>query len=368
MPDPQKTPPAHVTLEAIRSAVVEQIDAGVSQTRSRFDRLGEEIEDQFDVATRLVAGGKRLRAAFAVAGWTAHGGAEMASPIVLAGSGLELFQAAALVHDDVIDDSLTRRGAPAAHRQFAAMHAERSMAGAGEEFGRAGAILLGDLLLVMAQRQLLEASMQLPSEPAQRSRQIVTDMMTEVTLGQYLDIYAQSAPWHADPTVDVDRAHRVLRSKSARYSVEHPLLLGAAMAGATETELHRCSRVGLLVGEAFQLRDDLLGIFGDPEHTGKPTGDDIREGKRTILMTTAMTLAPAAEAAELRAMLGRPVQDAEVDRARTILSRCGAVEAIEAMIAERTEAAYAQIDAADWPPLAADLLRLVAQVATTRTR
>lgn len=339
----------------------------VSQLRSRFSDLGPEVADPFDVAATLTGGGKRLRASFAAAGWQAHGGSPVATPIVYAGSGLELFHAAALVHDDVIDGSLTRRGVPAAHHQFAALHDERAMVGQAQTFGHGAAILLGDLLLVVAEADLHEALAGLSAPAASSARPLVTDMMAEVTLGQYLDIYAQSAAWDADPGVDLDRAHRVVRAKSARYSVERPLLVGAAMAGADKAQLDVCRAIGLPIGEAFQLRDDLLGIFGDPEETGKPSGDDLREGKRTVLITTAMTMATPAEATWLRQKLGQDFSAEEVARARSILTDCGAVDAVESLISSHTETAYRTIDEAGWDHDPADLLRMLTEAATART-
>ncbi len=160
--------------------------------------------------------------------------------------------------------------------------------------------------------------------------------MAEVTVGQYLDIYAQSAPWSSDPAVDLDRARRVIRSKSARYSVEHPLVIGAATAGADDATLTALHEVGLPIGEAFQLRDDVLGVFGDPATTGKPAGDDLREGKRTVLVALAMTRAGDADRARLQGMVGRPDLTADdVEQARDILRRSGAVDAVETLIVER---------------------------------
>src|SRR5690606_21611114 len=129
---------------------------------------------------------------------------------------------------------------------------------------------------------------QLPARAATTARDVFDLMRTQVTVGQYLDVLAQALPWGVDPVADEARAREVIRSKTARYSVEHPIVLGAALAGADDDQLDACRRLGLPLGEAFQLRDDLLGIFGDPAVTGKPTGDDLREGKRTVVVARAM--------------------------------------------------------------------------------
>ncbi|SEE02938.1 polyprenyl synthetase family protein [Ruania alba] len=271
------TAPA-TSLQHLRSAVSDRVRDSFAEVMDQHADVGPEITDLGAVATDLLDGGKRLRAAFAAAGWMAFGGPELDDRIVATGAGLELFQMAALVHDDVIDDSRTRRGRPAAHHQLAMRHDELKMMTDARRYGASSAVLLGDLLLVAAMRELDEALDALPDDERRSARRLVTDMMAGVTLGQYLDIYAQSAPWSDDPSVDLDRARRVLRAKAARYSVEQPLCLGATMAGAPPDGVESCSRIGLPIGEAFQLRDDLLGVFGDPALTGKPAGDDLREG------------------------------------------------------------------------------------------
>ncbi|MBZ2195633.1 polyprenyl synthetase family protein [Occultella gossypii] len=358
-------------LTSLREAVSSRVRTTVEGLGESFRDVGPEVTDLFDVAGTMLPGGKRLRASFAAAGWLALGGPDdlqRAPEIVLAGSGLELFQLAALVHDDLIDGSLTRRGLPAAHRQFTTLHDQRAMLDTGDHFGAAGAVLLGDLLLVAAVGELQDALELLPASARAAGRRIVQRMMAEVTVGQYLDIYAQSAPWSADAALDLDRARRVIRSKSARYSVEHPLTLGAAMAGADEPALGAASRIGLPIGEAFQLRDDVLGVFGDPDVTGKPAGDDLREGKRTVLVTLAMTRADAAGVDLLRSALGNADLDPDtVARVRELLTGTGALASVEELIGERTAAALAAIDAAGYAQPARDRLRTLARAAITRS-
>lgn len=355
-------------LEQLRQAVSERVSTCIVDLAETYAGIGEEVADVFTIATGLLAGGKRLRAAFAAAGWAAFGGSDLVVPVVRAGAGLELFQMAALVHDDVIDASTTRRGMPAAHRQLADRHRALGMQGDADRFGQSGAVLLGDLLLVASQQEIEGALQTLPAAARARARSIMLAMMAEVTVGQYLDIYAQAAPWSEDPAVDLDRARRVIRAKSASYSVQQPLRLGAAMAGAEQSGLEACAAFGLPIGEAFQLRDDVLGVFGDPVLTGKPAGDDLREGKRTVLVTSAMTRADEEQRAVLRAALGNPdLQRQEVDRVREILTATGAVHEVEDLIEERVAEGLRVLDDSSVSPRAAAVLRSLVQAAVRRT-
>jgi geranylgeranyl diphosphate synthase type I len=357
-------------LETSRRLVGARLGAAVAGVDDRLTTVGAERADLTRTAADLLAGGKRLRAAFCVAGWVAAGGT---SPVdaeaapVAAGAALELFQAAALVHDDVMDGSSTRRGRPAAHRRFAAVHDERGWQGSADRFGEAAAILLGDLLLVMSFAEMAHAGRAVPGAPARRAQEVYDLMTAEVTLGQYLDMYAQAVPWDDADAVDRDRAHRVVRAKSARYSVEHPVVLGAALAGAGEETLAALSAFGLPVGEAFQLRDDLLGVFGDPLVTGKPAGDDLREGKRTVLVAIARARADAAGLEVLRSGIGRADLDlAGIDAIREVLLETGAVRAVEELIDERTEAGFRALRAADLEPDAEATLAALARLAVDR--
>lgn len=359
------------SLESTRRLVSERIGSCLDLARARLAHVGPETADVMDAGEALLSGGKRLRAAFCVAGWSAAGGAAPAladAPVVAAGSSLELFQAAALVHDDVMDGSLTRRGRPAAHRQFASIHELRGWSGSADLFGEAAAILLGDLLLVTSSRELNLALREVPTPAATRAQDVYDLMTAEVTLGQYLDMRAQAAPWDVDLAVDLERAVRVVRAKSARYSVEHPTVLGAAMAGGEEPLLALLSRFGLPIGEAFQLRDDVLGVFGDPEVTGKPAGDDLREGKRTVLVAVAMDRASAAGRDTLTAALGRSDLDGtDLDDARDVLVSTGALADVEARIESRAEAGLSALEGPDLDQRARAELRALAFLATDRT-
>ncbi|WP_286217608.1 polyprenyl synthetase family protein [Paraoerskovia sediminicola] len=358
----------------VAEAVREDVDAAVTR---RLDVLAADLArvdpgaaPVLAEATALLTGGKRLRAAFCYWSWRAHGGAhesEHRAAAVGAGAALELFQAAALVHDDVMDRSDTRRGRPAAHRAFENLHTGERWTGDGEQFGTSGAILLGDVLLVACGAAFREATAEIPAPDAERARTTFDFMQTEVTLGQFLDVRAQSVPWGDDADADEERARVVLRTKSARYSVEHPVRIGAALAGADDADLEASASFGLPIGEAFQLRDDLLGVFGDPQVTGKPAGDDLREGKRTLLVNRALRSASDAGRRLLLERLGAPDLEAdEIDRMKEILTSTGAVADVEVMIATRVERALAALDATSLDPDGAARLTELAVAATRR--
>nr|WP_202627555.1 polyprenyl synthetase family protein [Cellulomonas sp. APG4] len=334
--------------------------AHVDGLRDELAGLGPEVGPLLDALATMLSGGKRLRAALCYWSWRAHGGTPDhgcatgvdATHVMRVGASLELFQAAALFHDDVMDASDLRRGRPAAHRVFEERHRERDWAGDPARFGESAAILLGDLALIASEREVSEALVGAAEPTLARARAVFDRMRTEVTVGQYLDVLAQALPWGVDPAVDERRARVVLRAKSARYSVEHPLSLGAALAGADDDALARCREVGLPLGEAFQLRDDLLGVYGDPSTTGKPAGDDLREGKRTVLVARAMAAADDNLRELLLRDLGRrDLTDGDVADLRDRLRDTGAVAGLEELIDDLARPA---LDALAAAPLAED--------------
>ncbi len=219
--------------------------------------VGEELAPLADALVQLVAGGKRLRPAFCYWGFLGAGGDD-GEPIVAAAAALELFQACALIHDDVMDGSDTRRGRPAAHRSFAALHRGSGWQGDPEAFGTGAAILLGDLCLVWSDEMLARSGFS--DHELARADRVFATMRSELMGGQYLDLLEQARGGGS-----VERARRVARYKSAKYTIERPLHLGAALAGAGQDLLDAYTAYGMPLGEAFQLRDDLLGVFGDPD-------------------------------------------------------------------------------------------------------
>jgi len=327
---------ALVDLENLRHDVDQALQRHLDQLGDEVASVGPPATALTDQVAALVQGGKRLRAAFCYWSYRAHGGSAdgpTRTAVVRAGAALELFQAAALLHDDVMDASDTRRGKPTAHRAFEARHADAGWAGEPARFGTSAAILLGDLCLVGCQRELREALEPLPITVVASARALFDEMQTEVIVGQYLDVLVQAEPWGLDPAADEARARTVIRAKSARYSVEHPLALGAVLAGADQEQVAAIRAVGLPLGEAFQLRDDVLGVFGDPEVTGKPAGDDLREGKRTVLMARTMAGADAHVRELVSARLGDPALDADAVAAlRSAIVASGALAGVESVI------------------------------------
>nr|WP_328827694.1 polyprenyl synthetase family protein [Nocardioides acrostichi] len=346
-----------------RTGVQGALDAALDEHAERLAPLGPDARRLLDQARRTVAGGKRLRAAFC---WWGHqavspaAGADDEAALLRACASLELLHASALVHDDLMDGSDTRRGQPATHRRFEGEHRGDRWRGDPRQYGAAAAILLGDLLLSWSDELLRRCG--LPMARVAPALDVLDHCRSEVIAGQFLDVSVQ-----ARGAADVDAAMTVLRYKSAKYSIERPLHIGAALAGADDATMRALSGFGLPLGEAFQLRDDLLGVFGDPEVTGKPAGDDLLEGKRTVLVALALDGAPSDEAALLDSSLGQPLDDQQVDRLREIIAGSGAREQVEAVIGELTDRALSALDHAALEAPAVSVLRDLAIQATQRT-
>ncbi len=351
---------------AFRAEIQATLDAFLDDQASRLAPLGADAERLIRSAREAVRGGKRFRAAFCW--WGYHAAATSApdpSALVRACAALELLHASALVHDDYMDASDTRRGRPATHRAFEGEHRRDGWRGDAEQYGAAAAILLGDLLLGWAEELLRRCG--LPWEQVGPALEVFDDCRTEVIAGQFLDVSVQ-----ARGRADVDAAMTVLRYKSAKYSIERPLQIGAALAGGGPAVLGRLGSFGLPVGEAFQLRDDLLGVFGDPAATGKPAGGDLIEGKRTVLVALALDAAEPEDAAALDAGLGTDLSPEAVDELRHIIDRSGASASVEAVIDQLTSVALTSLDpdpsgAITLDPRACDVLRQLAAAATKRT-
>ena len=317
-----------------------------------------------ELAAAFTAGGKRLRPAFCWWGHQAVAESTEAGPLLRAAASLDLLHVSALVHDDVMDASDVRRGLPAAHRQFEAWHAEHGLTGSPETFGRAGAILLGDLLLVWSM-ELFTAS-GLAAEALGRGTPLLDAMRTEVTCGQFLDVLAQAEPIGTADLMDV--VPRVVEFKTSRYTVIRPLQIGAALAGGSAETLAALAGYGSPLGRAFQFRDDVLGVFGEPDVTGKPAGDDLREGKRTALVAHALQLASETAQERLTGLLGSPELDAtDVATAQEIIVTSGALAATEQRIANDLEHAVAALDGAPLRDEAVVALRRLAELSATRT-
>lgn len=339
-----------VLSRAVSQRVVEAFDARSAALADLEPGRG----DLIGVGQALLSGGKRLRARLCGLGWRAGGQSlpadlGAAHPVVLAGSALELFQGAALAHDDIIDRSELRRGEPAAHRRLAALHADASWLGDADHFGTSGALLLGDLLLNTASMEIDDARLRVDADASRRARAIWDLMAMEVSIGQYLDLRSQAQPWGIDPE-PVETAVRVVVAKSARYSVEHPLNLGAALAGADDHLVAKLAEASRPLGIAFQLRDDELGVFGEPSLTGKPAGGDLREGKRTVLLALTSARVDGAAADLLHDTIGRDDLTAdEIIELQNLIESSGARNEHEALIARHADEGRERLDHLDAP-------------------
>lgn len=354
-------------VRAVLAAYTHDLITAVDETLATFLTAEVDSLTEIDISMgrfaatareAVLVGGKRIRSTFAYWGWRgAVGGTEALPPVLPALAALELLHTFALVHDDVMDASTTRRGRPTAHVAVAEQHIAAGHRGDPGRFGEAVAVLIGDLCMVWADRLLAQATV--PSARLFEVRRCYDQMRVETVAGQYLDVLGENDP----ASWSVDRALRVARYKTASYTVQRPLLFGACLAGVPVDDalVSAYTRYGLAVGEAFQLRDDLLGVYGDPADTGKPAGDDLRTGKPTTLLMLARELATPAQ---LRAM--EQAGDGPVDRLAELVEETGAVARVERMIAERVSDALAALDAAPVDRTARTALTGLATAATNR--
>ncbi|GAB2579318.1 putative polyprenyl synthetase [Paractinoplanes abujensis] len=330
---PRQGASPHALIHAIQGTLADFLAAQIGSLDSVDPALGRFARTARDL---VLAGGKRLRPVFAYWGWRGVAGPEAPlEPVLPAFAALELMHTFALVHDDVMDESDTRRGHPTAHRIFAGQHEQDRRTGDANRFGAASAILIGDLCLVWADQLLARAD----APPIVRA--YYDRMRVEAIAGQYLDVLGESQPsaW------SVERALLVARHKTASYTVQRPLQLGLALSGRTDDDTDSAyGKYGLAVGEAFQLRDDLLGVYGDPAVTGKPASDDLRTGKPTALLMLARKLATPAQRAELTLDPAGAVNPAdgsggltpaELERRAQVITETGAPARLEGMIQER---------------------------------
>ncbi|MET0727508.1 MAG: isopentenyl-diphosphate Delta-isomerase [Acidimicrobiales bacterium] len=328
-------PAGRRALDRVSTPVADLLDGFLTSRAHEVLRLDPSLAEVTGAIRALVdAGGKRLRPAFVYWGHRATGGPHD-EQVLRPAAAVELLHTFALLHDDVMDRSATRRGRPSAQVSLAARHEAEGLLGERGWFGTSAAILAGDLAYVWADEML--DSTDLPADALARARRVFSDLRTEVIAGQYLDLRLGS-----DPAADEQGALHVALLKSARYTVTRPLLLGAALAdaaGAASVE-PALRTYGDAVGLGFQLRDDILGLFGDPAETGKGCLDDLREGKRTLLMLRALRLAHGPGRDVLRHSLGNPsLDEACADRVRDVVAGCGALASVEALLAAQQELA-----------------------------
>ena len=349
------------------------IDGYLAERAPEFAAIAPELAPFIDFSRDLLAGGKRFRALFCYWGWqsvaTAETDEEEIHSVLLAATALEVFHAAALVHDDIMDNSDTRRGMPSAHRRFESLHRDSNWLGDQAKFGQSSALLLGDLLLGWSDELFSDGLSRLTNLNARiAARSEFNLMRSEVTVGQYLDILEESAWARQLESELLPRANRVIVYKSAKYSVEAPLAIGASLGAGSLAQVAALRDFGLPLGIAFQLRDDVLGVFGDPEVTGKPSGDDLREGKRTALVAIAREKLPPGPRRLLDELLGDPeISDLQVELLQNTIRDCGAVDEVERMIEANMATALAAITAAPLSRSARDQLMELADTVIRRS-
>ena len=325
-----------------------RIEALLTSEHVRWSAVDPTLGDPIDALRALVlAGGKRLRPAFAAAGLVAAGGSTESPNLIDAGAALELLHTFALVHDDVMDGSRIRRNMPAVHARFECAHAANEWRGETRRFGEGIAILVGDFAFVYADTLLRRAS--------PKTLALWDELRLELCVGQSLDLLGA-----AHRNTDIDFAHRIARYKSAKYTVERPLHLGAALADRLDDLRTPLSAIGLPLGTAFQLRDDLLGVFGDEAATGKPVGDDFREGKPTPLVAIASANADAEGHRQLGRIGAADLDDVEIKQLQELLVTTGAVRGIEREISDLVDEASLAIESAPIPDTAKELLNELA--------
>lgn len=354
-------------LDQIPEVVHERLTRFLDARAEEVSAIGGPVVEAVDHLRAFVLnGGKRIRPMNVWAGFVAAQGPE-SSPekleaVLDAAASLEFIQACALIHDDIIDASDTRRGFPTVHRAVEKLHTDGGMEGDSAHFGESVAILAGDMALVWAEDMLQDSG--LSPEALLRARNAWRGMRTEVIGGQLLDIYLE-----AQASESAELANSVNRFKTAAYTIERPLHLGASLAGGSAELISALRSYGHDIGIAFQLRDDLLGVFGDPAITGKPAGDDIREGKRTVLLSLALERADASDpeaAAQIRASIGTVTSPAEIADIAQLIRATGAEDAVEEQISDLTESGLAHLRTESIPASVREQLRDLALRATER--
>ncbi|MGE3621413.1 MAG: polyprenyl synthetase family protein [Acidimicrobiia bacterium] len=347
-----RTVPEPPALRAVAARVERRLADLLTAESARWSALSPDLAGPYSALERFVMnGGKRLRPAFCFWGFVGAGGDPQDPAIVDAGAAFEMLQAFALVHDDVMDGSSRRRGTTTLHLEFVDRHHADGWRGEARRFGEGVAVLVGDLAHVYADQLL-------PSRDPEVLA-VWDELRLELNAGQLLDVLG-TARGDTDPV----NARRISRYKSGKYTIERPLHVGAALAGRLDDLADQLSAYGDPLGEAFQLRDDLLGAFGDEAATGKPVGDDLREGKPTPLLATASARAGDDQARALARVGDRDLDEGGVRAIQDVLVATGAVSSVEARIDELTATAIEAVSASDLVPEArtalVELARFVA--------
>ena len=343
-------PPAE--LKAIAARVQARLAEILAAERRQWAALDPSLDEPLgDLADMVLGGGKRIRPAYCHWGWLLGGGNPDGDGALDGGCALEILHAFALAHDDVMDASPTRRGAPTVWRKFVQRHRDRGWRGEDRRFGEAAAVLVGDMAMVLADRTLGRVSPE--------TRAVWDGLRTELNMGQYLDVVGS-----ARGSATADQARRIIEHKTARYTVVRPLQLGAALAGRADLA-EPLARHGRPVGMAFQLRDDVLGAFGDPAHTGKPVGDDLREGKPTLLMAMARAAATPSQL-EVLDSAGSEMDDETVAAVQQVIVDTDALSSLEREIADLLDEALDALKALPDVPAAKEALAATARFVALR--
>lgn len=354
-------PPAHDQFDVWRARLRQTVLAEVADFVSArcADELGDcGVDVAGDILLEFVRGGKCLRSTFMYLGWLC--GAPANDAALAATASLELLHAFALLQDDVMDDSPSRRGRPAAHIQFAAWHHARGLSGSSRRFGESAAVLLGDLCLIWAEQMLRGTG--LKRHHLDRAWPRYNTMRTELAVGQFGDL---AIDLRNLPTMESVLA--VARKKSGNYTVRRPLEIGAAMAGCSAHTVEMLGEYGSAIGEAFQLRDDILGIFGSPESTGKPNGGDLQERKATSVVVAAYHMGDASTRRQFGEFINSATLcDDALDRWRSLIVATGAVSFIEQMISDRVEIARKSLSGSGVDPVMQSALTDMAGICTKR--
>ena len=343
-------PPTELTEIAARVEV--RLSEILAAERQEWAALDPSLDEPLgDLADMVLGGGKRIRPAYCHWGWLLGGGDPDGTGALDGGCALEILHAFALAHDDVMDGSDTRRGAPTVWRKFVHRHRERRWLGEDRRFGEAAAVLVGDMAMVLADRTL--------GEVTPETRAVWDGLRTELNMGQFLDVVGS-----ARGSATADEARKIIEHKTARYTVVRPLQLGAALAGRADLAEPLAAH-GRPIGMAFQLRDDVLGAFGDPAATGKPVGDDLQEGKPTLLMALARSAATPSQLAALDAV-GSEMDDETVAGVQQTIVDTGALARLEDEISGLLEEALDALEALPDVPAAQEALAATARFVATR--
>ena len=350
------TAEAPPSLRLIADRVAARLDAVLTPELDRWAALDPDLREPMAEIRRLVlSGGKRLRPAFCTWGYVAVGGDQQAEIVTDAGAAFELMHAFALFHDDVMDDADSRRGEATTHTVYSGRHAGSGWSGESRRFGEGMAILIGDLAFVYADQLLVDAN--------RVAWRIWNELRIELNVGQVLDVLGS-----VRGVRDVAQAERICRYKSGKYTIERPLHLGAALADPDRFDsiAPALSAYGLPLGDAFQMRDDVMGAFGDTAATGKPVGGDLREGKPTPLLARALAAASAAQGQVLTKVGRSDLTDGDVADIQQTLVDTGALADLESTIVRLTGEAIEAIEAADIDDTARDELVALAAFVSQR--